>query len=315
MPRQNATLHKVPAGKRARGALTRASLSSESRAPLYHQIYELLRNKILEGEYARGSYLPGERELGEIFGVSRITTVRALNELAANGLVIRSRGKGTLVQFVDTGTVIRGPAEADEVPQDSPEGGTFAENLEHHGQRGAARVTIHEFEYQVAPADVEAALKLKPGQIVQYAVRAWRVDDKPFNYVTSYVPQDIGGAWARADMAEAPLGDLLERTGVSVTRTHERVTATLADEVLSQRLRVAVNSPLLKITRTSFSAQGRPVEYMIGFYPPDRYQYEVTVPRARTSSGSRHKAPPSASASVSVSGANAGADSGDDPDR
>jgi GntR family transcriptional regulator len=128
-------------------------------------------------------------------------------------------------------------------------------------------------------------LKLQPGEIVQYAVRAWRFDDKPFNYVTSYVPQDIGGAWARADMAEAPLGDLLERAGVLVTRTREKVTATLADAVLAERLRVPVNSPLLKIMRTSFTAAGRPVEYMIGFYPPDRYQYEVNVPHARTSSG------------------------------
>jgi DNA-binding transcriptional regulator YhcF (GntR family) len=152
MPRQNATLKKAPAAaKQARGALTRASLSADNRAPLYHQIYELLRKKILDGEYARGSCLPGERELGEIFGVSRITTVRALNELAANGLVIRSRGKGTLVQFVDTGTVIRGPTEvedasAQEAPvavtdsdaPDSPESGSFPEILERHRQRGAA---------------------------------------------------------------------------------------------------------------------------------------------------------------------------------
>lgn len=258
------------------------SLNSESRAPLYHQIYLILRDKILNGEYARGSHLPGERELGEIFSVSRITTVRALNELAANGLVVRSRGRGTLVQFVDTGTVVRGPAvtkkgraKAASPPHDAS---SEAEALD---GRSPARVTVHEFEYQFAPPPVEAALNLSSGQIVQYAVRTWQFDDKPFSCLASYVPQDIATAWTRADMAQTPLGELLKRSGVEVERTRERVTAILADAVAAERLNVGIGSPLLMITRTSFSSQGRSVEYMIGLYPPDRYYYEVTAPRTR----------------------------------
>jgi GntR family transcriptional regulator len=278
--RQNGPPPRPPSAKRAHGALGEVSLDSESRAPLYHQIYLILRDKILKGEYARGSHLPGERELGEIFNVSRITTVRALNELAASGLVVRSRGRGTLVQFVDTGTVVRGPAVKSgrtKAPPPADES-TAGSELE---ERSLARVTVHEFEYVFAPPAVEAALKLAAGQVVQYAVRTWRFDDKPFSCLASYVPQDIAAAWTRGDMAEAPLGDLLKRSGVVIERTRERVTAILADAVAAERLNVPLNSPLLMITRTSYSAQGRPVEYMIGLYPPDRYYYEVTAPRTR----------------------------------
>src|SRR6188472_4523608 len=65
--------------------------------PLYHQIYVLLREQILSGVYADQALVPTEQALGERFGVSRITAKRALDELAAEGLVVRQRGRGTTV--------------------------------------------------------------------------------------------------------------------------------------------------------------------------------------------------------------------------
>ncbi|WP_373019000.1 GntR family transcriptional regulator [Muriicola sp.] len=70
------------------------------RTPLYHQIYLILRDEILNGRYGKDALLPGEQELGKIFGVSRITAKRALDELAVAGLVVRERGRGTRVRFV-----------------------------------------------------------------------------------------------------------------------------------------------------------------------------------------------------------------------
>ena len=67
--------------------------------PLYHQIYLVLRNKILTGEYKYGSQILGEMEASEVFEVSRITAKRALNELAEGGFVKRERGRGTRVTY------------------------------------------------------------------------------------------------------------------------------------------------------------------------------------------------------------------------
>ena len=64
-----------------------ARLSTQNRTPLYHQIYLILRSKILDGEYGPGEYLPGERDIEQLFDVSRITAVRALN---AAGLKVTS---------------------------------------------------------------------------------------------------------------------------------------------------------------------------------------------------------------------------------
>jgi GntR family transcriptional regulator len=262
-----------------------------NRAPLYHQIFLILRSRILDGQYGPGDYLPGERELETMFQVSRITAVRALNELAAAGLVVRERGRGTRVQFVGSGIVSRGPTgsrgESSNVLSGTPH---EVFNWLHSG--GKSQVKVFEFDYVVPPAGVAAALKLQPGERAQYASRVWRFEKLPFNFVNTYVPEDIGQGWTRKDLESLPLGELLDQAGVNVHLVQERVTATLADALLSERLDINLGSPVLKIDRTAFSTEGRPVEHLIGFYPPERYQYEVTLPRQNASGRGRQRNEP-----------------------
>jgi len=67
------------------------------RQPLYQQIYEQLLEDIRTGKYPPGSQLPTEKELAEAYGVSRITSKRALTELAEAGFIERIRGRGSFV--------------------------------------------------------------------------------------------------------------------------------------------------------------------------------------------------------------------------
>ncbi|MEM8920377.1 MAG: GntR family transcriptional regulator, partial [Pseudomonadota bacterium] len=77
-------------------------------APLYGQILSQLEKAVLSGDYPLHAVLPGEKELSERFGVSRITAKRALNELAAKGLVRRMRGRGTVVVYNAALPVVKG---------------------------------------------------------------------------------------------------------------------------------------------------------------------------------------------------------------
>ena len=58
----------------------------------------MLRDQIADGEYTVGDQLPTEKEIGEAFGVSRVTVRRALRELAAEGLLERQPGRGTFLK-------------------------------------------------------------------------------------------------------------------------------------------------------------------------------------------------------------------------
>ena len=121
------------------------NVSASLRMPLYHQIYLILRQKVLSGEFGFDERIPSEQELVDEYNVSRITARRALDELAAEGLVVRQRGKGTRVSF-------RPPTQ----PLESSVVGLL-ENLLAMGLE--TEVSLIEFEYVTANDDVAKALE------------------------------------------------------------------------------------------------------------------------------------------------------------
>lgn len=66
--------------------------------PLYQQIYDKLMEDVADARLRPGDRLPSENELSQRFGVSRITSKRALEMLSAEGLVERVPGKGTFLK-------------------------------------------------------------------------------------------------------------------------------------------------------------------------------------------------------------------------
>ena len=64
---------------------------------LYQKIYDDLYMKIQSGFYKTGDLLPTEEQICEIYGVSRITATRALNDLKTKGFIERKKKKGSVV--------------------------------------------------------------------------------------------------------------------------------------------------------------------------------------------------------------------------
>lgn len=71
--------------------------NESSSKPMYEQIFEALRERIKEGVYGIGDRVPSEKELGDEFGVSRITSKKALELLAMDGSIVRQPGRGSFV--------------------------------------------------------------------------------------------------------------------------------------------------------------------------------------------------------------------------
>lgn len=240
------------------------AMSSVAAAPLYHQIFVKLRDRIYLGEFPDGSFLPSEQELSKMFGVSRITAKRALDEIAATGLAVREQGRGTRVCIATRSTSIRGNIEG------------LIHSLH---AKGYSSVRLLEFEYVPAPAELAEKLKVDPGSEVQRAVRVWYGDGGPFSHLTTYVPGSLARGWRQKDLENKTMIALLEERGVRVGRAEDHVTAASATMDIAARLDVTVGAALLQVTRTVFDQQGQPVELLIGLYPPDRYQYSVTLGR------------------------------------
>ena len=240
----------------------RAGVDPASPTPLYHQIFSLLRGQIYDGQHPGGSFLPSEQELSAEFNVSRITAKRALDELAADGLVVREQGRGTRVCINTHSTSVRGSVKG------------LVHSLRANG-RGS--VQLLDFDYLPASEAIAAQLGLNVGDEVQRAIRIWHGEEGPFSHLTTFVPGRLGRSWTGEDLMRRPLISLLENTGVTIARAEERITAVLADAVVAARLAVDAGAPLLMITRTVFDTQDRSVEHLTALYPPERYQYSVSL--------------------------------------
>jgi len=133
--------------------------------------------------------------------------------------------------------------------------------------------------------DVRRMLGLDEGVRAQRAVRVRSEDGVPFSYLTTHVPEAIGRAYGRKDLASTPLLALLERSGVVAESADQSLGARLADPTVAAHLEIDVGSPLLSLTRVVYDPARRPVEHIRALYRPDRYQYRMSLARERGSAG------------------------------
>lgn len=232
--------------------------------PLYHRVYLLLHQQITEGAWPPDVLMPGEHELAEAHGVSRITIRRALQRLEQEKLVLRRRGAGTYA---------RPPAP----PKRRENLRGLLENLLAMGLR--TKVDLLSFEYVTAPADIARWLETPTGTMVQKSVRVRSVKNVPFSYLTTWVPQEIGERFRPEDLASRPLLQLLEEIGAHPTRAEQVISARLADTQAAKALHVEMGTALLWVRRQVRDESGRVIEAIEAQYRPDMYEYQIAMVR------------------------------------
>lgn len=243
-------------------------MSSTLPLPKYHRIYLVLREQLGEGRFSAG--LPGELALVEKFGVARVTVRRALQQLAAEGLITRQPGRGTHPVESDAAATARAMS-----PRTQLTG--LLENIVSMSLNTTVKVL--DVDTVAASRAVAAALGLTPGDRVQKAVRVRSTREGPLSHITTYVPADVARRFGRRELARKPILLLLEEAGVKVGRAEQSISARLADAEVADQLQVAVGSALLAVRRVIFDEQERPVQWLHGLYRPDRYEYQMQLSR------------------------------------
>jgi GntR family transcriptional regulator len=241
--------------------------------PKTRQIYLALRHTIAGGAFDAGDPLPGEQALAAQHHVSRMTVRRAMSELEREGLIDRRRGAGT---FVNRRNVVK-PVIAD-----------LADVLRNLVEMGKSTdVRLLAFGYLEPPPTIAEALGLAPGERAQRSVRVRIIDGKPFSYLTTHVPEPIGVTYSEPELASQPLLALLERSGVTVDRATQEISAVLASPEVALALGVAVGSALIALTRVVYDSCGRGVEHLHALYLPDRYAFRMDLERTGRTGGRR----------------------------
>jgi len=232
--------------------------------PLYYQVANVLRHRILDGVYHPGERIGSEMEMCREFGVSRVTLRRALAELERESLVVRRRSLGTFVS-----------ERLPNITSISFIG--FLEDLLAQLRLEESRKV--EVDQVSAPEKVGRALQLQPGETVARLERVRFLEGDPLAYTVNYLPLSIGSAITAEDLQEHPMTHLLERQlGVPLDEAIQTIHAVLATPELAEKLAVQEGAPLLLVERVAHAA-GRPVEYALTHYRADRYGYTVRLGR------------------------------------
>ena len=248
---------------------------SQMPLPKYHQIYLVLREQLDEGRFAAEG-LPGELALMAQFGVARVTVRRALERLAGEGLISRTPGRRTRpVPPVAANDARNVGASGEGMARANLRG--LLENLVTMGLHTSVKVI--DVATITASTQVAEALQLQLGDPVQKAVRVRSTREGPLSHITTYVPAEIARRFGRRELARKPILVLLEESGVKVGRAHQTISARLADNVLAEHLDISVGSALLAVRRLIYDDADRPVQWLHGFYRPDRYTYEMQLSR------------------------------------
>jgi GntR family transcriptional regulator len=251
---------KLDDGSAALALLDRSLIDAQSPAPLYFQLFNVLHDAIGQGLIPNGARMPSEKELSERFEVSRITARRTLAELAAKGLVVRHRGRGTFVQHAFSPEPIVAPL------------GAMSESLADLGH--GTTLTVLGRKMLLLPPALQTAFGLPRTTKVCQLVRVRSDRGRPFAYYVSWTPA-FKASMPRKELEGASRVTLFARYGLRIARMERFLTAEGATPEVARALDVPSGKPLLKLVRFSYDAEGRLQDHLTARYNTDVFTYKV----------------------------------------
>lgn len=238
-------------------------LATPAFSPLYQQIKGLILQSLQTGEWKPGEAIPSEMDLAARFRVSQGTVRKAIDELAAENLVVRRQGKGT---FVAT--------HAEQHVQYR-----FLKLMPDSGDRdseGPAQRQVLECRRVRASAEVARALALRPGDPVVQARRVLAFGGVPTILEDLWLPGVPFKGLTTDQLAgyQGPTYAMFElEYGVRMVRAEEKIRAVVPDAQQMALLNVPAGTPLLSVERVAFTYNDVPMELRRGLYRTDTHHY------------------------------------------
>lgn len=203
--------------------------------PQYRKLYEVLRKQIFSGIFEEGSLLPSENELCTSFGIARPTVRHALETLVRDGLIVKRKGKGSIVR--------KPPRQIGIL---SISGTSTA-----IGERYLKTVILQKPQVQAWPEDFPfelSELERESGCI--YMKRLRFVDEQPVFYDINHIPNSNLGRFTSRSFDNKSLFNILRRYyQIEILGGEQILKAIKADGQVAELLEVRNGHPVLYIER------------------------------------------------------------------
>jgi GntR family transcriptional regulator len=240
-------------------------IDANSPRPLYEQIKDYIRHNIQMRVFLPDTRIPSERELAKQFNVNRLTVNKALKDLIYEGVLSVQIGKGTFIKG------------APSYNQQLETLTGFTEDMRSRGQSTASRVLTRNI--MPAPDDIARILDVLPGTNLVALQRVRMADDQPMAVETSTLIASLcPGLLERYDFARESLYNVLRRDyGLVLAYAEQTIESRQATREEAEALHITVGSPVLYMTRVTYSEREKPIEYVRSTYRGDRYKFRAVL--------------------------------------
>jgi GntR family transcriptional regulator len=230
-------------------------------SPLYEQIKTLILTSLQASEWLPGEAIPSEMELAARYAVSQGTVRKAIDELAAQNLLVRRQGIGT---FVATHQEENWQYRFLRLETDS-------------GEKLHLKNQFLVCENIQSDAHIGHLLNLKVGEPIIRIDRVQSYAGKPIVFEEIWLPEARfrGLTMDALNNWHGPMYAFYESEyATHMVRAQERIKAVLANQSLAQYLQIAVGAALLSVERVAFTYGNKPVEIRHARYDTSDQHYD-----------------------------------------
>ncbi|AQS57157.1 MAG: GntR family transcriptional regulator [Novibacillus thermophilus] len=232
--------------------------------PLYFQLKELILKQIKDGTYKVEDPIPTEKELSEMYNISRTTVRQAITELVQEGWLYRVKSKGT---FVRTPKISQSFTQAI---------GSFNDQIRALGMNPSTEVL--DFKVINAPESVAEQLKLKQQDKVIYIHRRRFADNEPIVMVKTYLPYEKCRFVLNHNLVNGSLYSILgTKHKTTISKIRRYIEAVEANDYDVKNLDVAPGSAIQKFLSIGYNADDEPLEYSLARYRGDKNRFEIVI--------------------------------------
>lgn len=229
------------------------------RDPIYHQLHGVLRGLLEDGRYRPGDRFLTERQVGERFGVSRVTANKALSNLVMAGRLELRKGVGTFVRggFLDN---------------DLRSLVSFTRRAVQAGKKPSTRVLA----YEVLPAakagpEIAAALRVLPGQKLIHMERLRLADAVPVIFEKRWLAHDRCPGLRRRHAEGSLYGALEDELKIRIQRVEQRIRAVALEADMARRLEAKPHAAALWVRGTGYGEE--PLWWEDTYYRGEIYEF------------------------------------------
>ena len=229
-------------------------------APIYKEIAHAITRRLAQGAWKPGEAIPSESQLKAEFGVAIGTIRKAVDELAAQNMLVRQQGRGTFVATHNRDRLLF----------------HFFHIERQDGQKEYPDVQLHDFERTRLQREAAEKLRLREGDRGLRFRNTLALQGKKIMLDDIVLPESL--------FPRLTEKKLLQRAGtlynlyqddyrISVVRTAQRLSSAIVPRDVARALELPAGLPVLVIRRVAFAYHDKPVEYRVSYVDTRLHDY------------------------------------------